>query len=180
MQLYRHKPISYGFVVMFPNFNFTLIKNTLNSIKSNYKDKEYISIFPKSVPSDLIKEISKISKIYISDGNNFSSLISDGMKNCFSNWNFFVCGNGAWLKPLLDRKYSSFIENEKDILYPMIARRRSFIQGGFNSFLIHSRTISELKKFPTYKNLEINSVVWTNKAIENGCKFKAIYGANFF
>lgn len=174
-KLYRCKAIDYGFVIICPTANLGQIQTTVNSIKCNYPEAKYICVLPDNTHKDDIKEINKLVSSVVG-GSTITSLINKGMSSppC-KNWNFLVIA-GSWVRPRLERKFSSFIESEKDILFPIVDKKANFIEGTLNGILVHKKTFKEVGSFSNDNPLDICKIMWAMEAIDKGCKFKAVVG----
>ncbi len=176
MKLYKFKALNCGFVIICTDCNVGQIKTTVNSIKCNYPDSKYICVLPSECHKDDQKIINTVCKSY-TGGSTITSLINVGMKNTPCNeWNFIVMG-GTWVKNGLSKKYSYFIDSEKDILFPIVDRKTNFIDGSINGILWHKKTYESIEPLSNDNPLEICKLMFTMGAIEKGCKFKAVLGA---
>jgi len=175
-KLYASKTIEYGFVIICPNSNTGQIKTTTNSVKHNYQTDQFICVVPNECHADDLKEINKLGKA-IKGGDTITSLINAGMEKAPCNkWNFIVIA-GSWIRSLLDRKFSYFIESEKDILFPIVNKQTNFVDGSINGILMHKKAFKEIGSFSNDNPLEICKLMWAMDAIEKGYKFKAVLGA---
>lgn len=171
--LYQYKAISSGFVVLCPTPNIGHIRTTINSIKYNYKNAKYLCVLSNTFNEKDIEEVKKISDIHIGNGL-FSSLLHLGLKNLpCTEWNLIV-KSGSWLKSDIDKKYSYFMESEKDILFPLINKKIHFIDSNINGVFIHKNTSKLIGNFPISASIDLCKIYWAAKAVEKGCKFKAI------
>lgn len=176
-KLYVHKIIKFGFVVLCPNNNFGHIKTTTSSIKNNYPEAKYICTVPETCHDDEVKEIKKLCPCY-KGGSTITSIINAGMQNApCKEWNFIVMG-GSWVRGLLNKKMSYFIEGEKDILFPIVDRKMYFVDATINGILIHKKAFDEIGLFSNDNPLEICKLMWADEAIEKGYRFKAVLGAS--
>ena len=81
------------------------------------------------------------------------------------------------------------IENEKNILYPIITDYdrqgnplkcyTDFDEATLNGLFIHQKTLKEVGDF-TDNPLKISKFFWMLEAADRGCTFKAILGAKVF
>lgn len=173
--LYRCKPLNFGFVIICPSNNIGQIKTTINSIRHAYNTEKYVCAVPEECHADDLKEMSKLCKV-VKGGDTITSLINAGMDKALCNeWNFLVIA-GTWMRGNLDKKYSYFVESEKDILFPIVDRQTNFVDGSINGFLIHKKAWKDVGHMPSDNPLEICKLMWTMEAIEKGYKFKAILG----
>jgi hypothetical protein len=176
MQLYQCKTINSGFVIICPNSNIGQIKTTVNSIKHNYIGSKYICIVPKRCHDCEVKEISNLCQTH-RGGDTITSLINEGLsKSPSDEWNFIIVG-GSWVRGFLDKKYSYFIESEKDILFPIVNRKLNFVDGSINGILIHKKAFVDIGPFGNDNPLEICKLFWGIVAVEKGYRFKAVLGA---
>ena len=174
-KLYVSKSINFGFVIICPSNNIGQIKTTINSIKHIYHTEKYICVVPEECHVDDLKEMNKFC-CTIKGGDTITSLINAGMDKATCNeWNFLVIA-GTWIRGGLDKKYSYFIESEKDILFPIVDRQTNFVDGSINGFLMHKKGWKEIGHFPSDNPLEICKLMWTMDAIDKGYKFKAVLG----
>jgi hypothetical protein len=169
-KLYEHKDLNLGMVVLCPDCNTGLLKTTLSSIKYSYPDAPVLCVVQ---PADL-QELQKINTKFVTGGKTITSLINAGMHNAPSDWNLIVIA-GTWVRPLMDRRYSYFVESEKDILFPVVDKKMNFVDGTINGILIHKKTFAEVGDFSD-DQMELSKLYWGSNAIEHGCRFKAIVG----
>lgn len=83
-------------------------------------------------------------------------------------------------------KYSLFIENEKDILLPIVIDYNregipvnlytDFIKCSLNGLFIHQTAFAEVGPFEDSLDLPIAKMDWGMKAKEKGYTFKAVLG----
>jgi hypothetical protein len=174
-KLYTYKAIKCGFVILCPNYNIGQIKTTTSAIKHNYPESKYICTVPETCHPDEVAEIRKLCPCY-KGGNTITSLINVGLQNApCKEWNFIVVG-GSWIRGCLDKKFSYFIESEKDILFPIADRKIYFVNGTINGILIHKSAYEDIGPFCNDNPLEICKLMWTMEAIEKGYRFKAVLG----
>lgn len=178
--LYKYKPLEFGFIIICPNLNIGHLKNTISSIDIYYPQAKTLVVLPGLCKKEELDSISRLKKA-IKGGKTVTSLVNKGMENSPSPaWNFLLYSKG-WLRtPKLDIKYSYFVETEKDILFPIVNRNLTFIASDINGLLIHKKTFEEVGDFPDIDSLDSSKVIWATKAINSGCKFKGIVGANPF
>ena len=108
--------------------------------------------------------------------NTITSLINVGMDNSTSEWTLVVMA-GAFLRNNLDRKYSYFVTSQKDILFPIVDGKTNFVDGTLNGIMVHRDTWKEIGQFSNQESLSWCKLSWAMAAIEHGCCFKAILGA---
>lgn len=172
--MYTSKNINFGFIVLNPESNPSLLRNTVNSIRGKH-DVPIISVAEKSIKTQPFKEMNEICPT-CKGKETYTSLINAGMKNPPADWNFIVIA-GTYIRHRLDNKYSMFIENEKDILFPIVGKKYDFVEATINGLLLHKNCLKEIGKMAEIGPYEICKLMWASEAIEKGYKFKAILGA---
>ena len=175
MKLYQPKELKYHFVILCLDDNVSRIRTTLSSIKAGYNCHCSV-VVSENVHEDDVSEAKRIILPVTVGGKTVTSLINAGMRNGGPEWNLLVVA-GTWVRPGLIHKYSSFVESEKDILFPVIDRKYTFIDGTINGILMHRKTFQEVGDFADDNPLDICKTFWTIDAIEKGCRFKAIVGS---
>lgn len=183
-ELHRYKNINFGFIIISPECNFGNINCTIRSIKKNYPGVQYVCIIGSSATSEDLKELNKTCLAY-KGKNTITSLINTGMKKGCKEWNLIVM-EGVSIRPNLDKKYSLYIENEKDILFPIVMEynrdgfptriRNSFEDATLNGTFIHQRMFKASGNFADAP-ISFSKLMWAICAHDNGAKFKAILGA---
>jgi len=172
--LYTAKNLNFGFIILNPESNPSLLKSTINSIKSKF-DVPIVSITEKSVKAESLKEMNSLCPTYKGQ-QTYTSLMNAGMKRAPADWNFFVIA-GTFVRHKLDHKFSMFIENEKDILFPIVEKKYDFVEATINGLLIHKNCFKEVGNMAEIGPFEICKLMWALEATEKGYKFKAILGA---
>ncbi len=172
--LYKHKNYDYGFIILCPNGNIGHLRNTISSIELYYPSTPVLVILPESC------ELVSLNVNTLIGGKTIPSMINVGMKatSC-KEWNFIIITNG-WMRNHIDLKYSYFIENKQDIFYPILTKKINFIDSDINGMLIHKSTFNKVGPFPDMESIKDSKLIWANKAIEKGFKFKGIVGARVF
>ena len=122
-----------------------------------------------------IKEMKDICPTF-KGKNTFSSLINVGMKNAKSEWNFIIFA-GSTVRQRLDEIFFVFVDSNKDVLFPIAEHKFDFINGTLNGLLINKQTFKEVGDIEETGGLEFVKTIWACKAVEKGCRFKAISGA---
>lgn len=172
--MYTHQNLDYGFVILSLEHNPRLVSCTTNSIRNRYPDTKYICITEQSVCSNDIRELKHICPTYRGK-NTVTSLINSGMKHAPAEWNIFVMA-GVTLRNRIPQKYSYFIEDEKDIVFPIADGKTNFIDGTINGLMIHKKTFKEIGPLEDIEDMSNCKAVWAAMALVQGCRFKAIAG----
>ena len=174
--MYSHKDLKCGFVILCPERAIGLLKTTANSIKSRYgSDLPFICATDNSATTEVMKEMKAICPTY-KGKSTFSSLINVGMKHAPAEWSFLVCA-GATVRWKMDQRFAYFVENEKDILFPISDGKTNFVDGTLNGVFINKKTWKEVGEMSDEGSLEEIKLFWALDAIDKGVKFKAIAGS---
>lgn len=167
----QSKPLCFGCVVICPNQCAKSLLSTVKSIK-NFHDSPCLAVVPKDTSESVVEEMNVICDVH--RGNRtYTSLMNVGIRRSSEDWNF-VFFSGTLVKPRFWVKYLSFLNDEKDILFPVLVGKEDFIDGSINGILLHKNTIKKAGKFPEIANLEQSKVTWAAKALEKGCKLKGV------
>lgn len=172
MKLYSHKDLNFGFIILCSDRAVNLLQSTANSIKNRYPGIPFICAADDTANAQSFKEMKVICPTY-KGKKTFSSLINVGMKHAPADWNLLVCA-GACVRSGLDKKFSYFIESEKDILFPIAQNKPYFVDGTLNGIFIHKKTFQEIGNWSEEGEFSEIKTLWALKAADCGCKFKAI------
>jgi len=172
MKIYEHKKLNFGFVILCSDRAVKLLQGTANSIRKRYPGVEYICSTDESAKARDIKEMKEICPTF-KGKNTFSSLINTGMKNSKVDWNFIVFA-GSTIPSKLDLRYFYFVDNDKDILFPIVEGKTDFVSGTLNGVLVNTSTFKSIGNIEIEGSLDFVKTMWACKAIEKGCRFKAI------
>lgn len=178
--LYKYKPLELGIIIVCPNSNLGNLKNTISSTDIYYTNKKVSIVLSNDCNKEDLDKVSKLKKTY-KGGTSISSMINCGIQNApCSEWNFiFMCK--GWMRARMDIKYSYFIEDQKDILFPITGFKSiNFSDTEINGILIHKKAFEEIGDFPEMESLDLSKLVWMSRAIEKGYKFKGVVGAKIF
>ncbi len=178
--LYKYKPLELGIIIICPNSNIGHLKNTISSANVYYPNNKISIILSANCDKEDLEKSSKLKKTY-KGGVSLSSMINCGVKNApCPEWNFIIICKG-WIRSRLDIKYSYFIENEKDILFPVTNfKLTNFADTDLNGLLIHKQAFHDIGDFPDIESLDISKLIWINTAIEKQYRFKGVVGAKIF
>ena len=85
----------------------------------------------------------------------------------------------------MDKKFSLFVEDEKDILFPIFTEynkegfpkkiRSNFEEATLNGMMIHQKTFKAVGPFND-ESLTVSKFLWAVEATQKGCRFKAVLG----
>ena len=178
MKLYSYKELDFGFIVLCPENHSGSLKSTVNSIKARYPKYPVICITEKTTKDENLKKMKEICTVYKGQ-DTFSSLINIGMKNTKAEWNFILCA-GPLIPNKIDKRFSFFIENKKDVLFPIVDNKTNFVDATLNGLLINKETWKEVGEMANTGPLEIVKLMWALDAIAKGVQFKAISSVKIY
>lgn len=183
--MYDRQELDFGFVILSPEHNIGSVSVTARSIKNHFHNAPITCVVGKDTTTAEIKELKKVCLNVRRGENTITSLINAGMKHGHKTWNMLVM-EGVWVKRGIIYRYTPFIENNKDILYPIICDYdregkpikiyKDFETCTLNGVLIHHETFKEVGNMLPYGELQKSKFVWGISAMELGCKFKGIIG----
>jgi len=166
-QIYKEKEIDIGFVVLDLHSESN---RTISCIGSYFANSTCVLVLSKKQKSDY-------KNITYADDDEKLSFFNAGIKKLpCKNWNFFIFG-GTIIKPSVLWKLSCFIENHKNILFPVIDRKTKFLQSSLNGLLIHKKALQEIGPFSKKYKHDSSKLLWYATAAEKGYDFRAIVGA---
>lgn len=181
--MYQYKDLDLGFVILAPDRNPCRVRSTFNSIKNNYGLPCVCAAGGDATAADM-KELKDVCPTY-KGKDTMESLINTGIKKGNKAWNILVL-EGTWIQRNIDRKYSYYIEDEKDVLFPITTTRNkdgypvefynTFEKCTLNGIMIHQKTFKSIGNFTEEDEFSKSKFIWAMKAFGKGCKFKAILG----
>ena len=172
--MFSKKKIKCNFAIICLDDDVSRIKTTASSIKANYPQHSMTCVVQEGTREDDVEMVETICPVFVG-GKTITSLINTALRNGGPEWNLIVVA-GSWVQKNIDHKFAYFSESNKDIMFPVSNRQCNFIDGTINGIMMHRSTFDEVGKFSDANPLEICKMLWAMKAIENGCKFKAIVG----
>jgi hypothetical protein len=172
------KKLDFGFVILFPEPKINLLKITLKSIYLNYPEYPFITVAANSIPANTISEMKKLCKV-IKSKNTITSLLNTGLRNAPAEWVIFVCA-GTLVKRKFCKKISRFIENETDVVYPIVEKIYKWRECSLNGICINKKMIKTVGPFLENRDdLEFCKEYWSLIATATcNAKFKAVLGAS--
>jgi len=184
MQLHKFKKLNFGFGILAPEQNIGAITCTIRSIKNNFPGAPFICVVTSNISSDSMKEISEICTVY-KGKNTITSLMNTAMRMGHKEWNLLVM-EGAIVISGIVGKFSIFIEEETDVLFPIVMEynrkgepeiiKNRFPEASLNGTFIHQQTFKNIGDFPDHESIMESKLWWAGQAIDKGTRFKAILG----
>lgn len=184
--MYDRQNLDFGFVILSPEHNIGSVSGTVRSIKNHYQDVPITCAVGEDTTPEEMKELKKVCPKVWRGKNTITSLINTGMKRGHKQWNIIVM-EGVWVKRGITTRYASFLNDEQDILFPIVVDYnreglpikiyRDFESCTLNGIMIHHNTFKEVGEVPKLEDINRAKLLWSVQAQEKGCTFKAILGA---
>lgn len=173
--MYSYKNLDYGFIILCPDSNIALLKSTAASLKARHPEKNFLGVAANSISSRDFKEMKNFCPLF-KGGSTITNLINVGMSKTKAEWNFIFFA-GVLVRRRIHERFFYFIQDDKDILFPIIDGKSNFIDATLNGLLINKKTWNIVGEMDNEGSLEFVKCLWAAKAIDSGVKFKAIAGA---
>ena len=174
MQVYQTKNLKYGFVILCPNRSLSLLKTTVGSIEARHPGASFIAVADSEANAEDMAALKEVCPTY-KGKSTITSLINVGIRHSSAEW-VFVVFSGTTVRWQMDQKFGYFIDSDKDILYPIAERKYNFLDATLNGLFINRRFFKEVGEFEEEGELELVKMIWAEKAMSKGCRFKAIIG----
>lgn len=169
-----------GFVILCIDRNIGGVKNSLGSVRFHSYNRESICVVPETTSAEEMKNFKQIVETHKGE-NTVTSLINVGMKKCRHDWAFMFFSSSR-LPPYIEKKLSTWVKKDTDVLFPVADRKCEFSEGSFNGVLINKKFFELVGDFPSIiaknsqNDFELSKMFWAVKAMDHGCTFKAIVG----
>jgi hypothetical protein len=176
---------SLGFVIISCEPNIFRLKDTVRSIRNNFSDTASILCStPKSCGKNQIEEMSEVCPSF-RGGETIMSLINNGVRKMGGKgWRVLVM-EGARLPRGMEGRYHRWIEDDRDVLYPIVFSHdregrpcsvlTDFGESTLNGLMFHTSLFKETGAFSD-NPIIISKNFWGMDAKEKGARFKAILG----
>jgi hypothetical protein len=171
-----------GIVILCPDRNPAGLRNSVGSIRYHCYDRECLAVVPGDTSPVTIRELKEHCDLIHKGKDTITSLVNAGMKKLKHEWGFIIFG-GSRVVPYLERRFTSFVKSDKDVLYPIVDKKYDFVEGCFNGVLINRKFFQEVGDFPTetmqkqgLNDFEFAKLLWAIDAMNKGAKFKGIVG----
>lgn len=168
--LYVSKSLDLGIGIISIDGDFSKIIKTYKS--SVFLTKEYPSI--AVIPEN--RELQDSCIPVYQGKNSITSLFDLAIQKIQNEWAFVVFA-GSVIKKKIDVKLSTYVENKNDVLFPVVNRIYNFIDGSMNGILINKSFYDEVGEFGTGNSLQDTKILWADRALQKGVRFKAIVNA---
>lgn len=170
-----------GIIILCPDRNIGGLRNSVGSIQHHMYDRDILGVVGEDASPQEIKEMKQICPIHKGE-NTITSLINVGMKKNKHDWGFIMF-SGSRVPNYVEHKLIAFCKSDNEILFPVIDKKWSFVEGSFNGVLINTKFFKKIGDFPCQtmqkqgmNDFELAKLFWAIDAIDQGCKFRAIVG----
>lgn len=176
---------SLGFVIISPEPNITRLKDTVRSIRLNFGEgAKIVCSICRGIKKDQLDEYKEACPSF-RGGDTVMSLINHGIKKMSGQgWRVLIM-EGARIPSGLESRYRRWIEDEKDILFPIVMNHdregkpslilAKFEDSTLNGTMIHTSLFGKVGEFSD-NPIGISKKFWGLDAEEKGARFKAILG----
>ena len=165
--------IDFSIVVLCADRKPKNLSATVRSVR-NFVDCPCVAVVPKGTSQSIVEEMKPLCSTY-RGGMTYTSLINDGLKKVKSDWAIILFA-GVILRPNFWKKYTVFIDSDKDIIYHIDADHREFCNATLNGMMLHKDALKNIGPLPEIANLEEGKVVWAYNAIQCGYRLKGLLG----
>lgn len=176
---------SLGFVIVSPEPNIARLKDTARSIRAHFGEgARMICSVAKGIKKDSLEEMRGVCPSF-RGGDSVMALINYGAKKMGGfGWRCFVM-EGARVPGGLEGRYRRWIEDERDVLFPIVMNHdmdgrpsrvlTTFEDSTLNGMLIHTSLFDEVGYFSD-NPIGVSKRFWGLDAEARGARFKAILG----
>lgn len=176
---------SLAFVVVSPDSNVAMLRDSVRSLRSVFgDDAEVVCCVSKNLKKDQFDEMNSVCPTF-RGGETITSLINEGFKRVKKEgWRLFIM-EGARVQRSLGSRYARWIKNDRDVLFPIVINQdregrpikilANFEDSTLNGMLIHSKLFDEVGSFSD-NPIPVSKSFWAMGALERGGVFKAILG----
>lgn len=173
--MYEPKTLDFGCVILCPDQNARSLFITARSV-GHFTKAPCIAVVPKGTKRVVTDEIKKTCD-FARGSNTYTSLINAGLQKSKQDWNFIIFA-GSTVKPKFWTKYTSFLNDEMDVIYPIMTGHTNFVDGSLNGILIHKNIIKRVGKIPEISEIEQAKSSWAYKAIQKKYRFVGLLNSS--
>lgn len=170
--------LDWGAIILHPNRKEGDLRNTVGSIRNHCYNRNMVCIIGNNASPQDFKNLKEHCPETYKGRDTITSLINVGFKKLENEWGLIVFA-GTRFRQFTEWKLSTFVKDDKDILFPVVERNRNFQEAPLNGVLINKKTFEKIGEWPELKgekDFELSKLFWTAAAVEYGCIFKAIVG----
>lgn len=167
----------WGCLILCPDLLTRTLSTTVKSLRLHFRnDIKPIAIVPRKASAQQLHDMSMHAEV-VHGGDTYTSFINKGLSKTTYDWNLILF-SGTVVKPRFFWKYIDFLENEKDILYPIVNFKYAFYEATLNGILVHKSVLKLVGKLPEISDLEQSKLYWCCEAMGKGYSFKGLLGVN--
>lgn len=180
--MFEFKDLGYGCAILCPDMSLRTLAATVKSIR-NYSQAPIIAVVPKGISKAVADEMKKLCDV-VRGGSTYSSLINTAVQKTKADWCFVIFAGSIVKSKFVDR-YSRFVKDDKDILFPVmrledgttVQYKINFVDGSLNGVLMHTAAIKEVGPLPELPDIQETKLTWAYEAISKGYRFVGILGS---
>lgn len=174
--MFEIKNLDFGFIILCSDMNPVALKSTIKSLNKSHPTCPIIAVVPNNIKADALKEMKECAEVF-KGKDTITSLMNTGLRNCPADWGVFIMA-GTWIKIKLTDKLSRFIEDDSDVLFPIVNRIYDFKNATLNGLCINKKVFKKVGPFAEQGSIPKCKEEWSLYA-SGLCntKFKAILGA---
>ena len=174
--MFEIKDLNFGFIILCTDMNLNTLKSTIKSLSKSHSKCPIIAVVPNNTKADILEKMKECAEVF-KGKDTITSLMNTGLRNCPAEWGIFIMA-GTWLKIKLANKFSRFIEDETDVLFPIANRIYDFKNATLDGLCINKKTFKKVGSFAEQGPIPKCKEKWSIYA-SGLCntKFKAILGA---
>lgn len=173
--IYFEKDLNLTVGILAANKTFEQIRATYESLGALKFPVQRLVNIPEDQDSS---ELKTRKYNFIQNGKTLTSLIDGLCREAKTEWIYFAFA-GRRVQKNIDSKLSLYVNDYKNVIFPVVKRVWNFVDGSMDGLLINKKFHEEVGDFGDADDLEITKLMWAGKAIEKGAKFKAIVGAGY-
>jgi hypothetical protein len=184
MELHKYKKLNFGFGILSPDQNVGAILCTMRSIRNNFPGTSTICAVTRNTSPITVKEIAAMCPVY-KGKDTITSLMNTALRRGHKEWNLLVM-EGAIVRPGIIQKFSLFVEEETDVLFPIVMEynregkpsviKNTFPEASLNGTFIHQKLFKLAGDFSDKESIIDSKLWWAGQAMSAGAKFKAVLG----
>lgn len=173
--MFEVKKMDFGFIIVCPNLNPNALKNTIRSLKISHPESPVIAVVPNNIKMETLKEMKEICDVY-KGKDTVTSWMNTGLRHTTTDWNIFIIA-GNWIKMRIADKFSKYINDDSDILFPIMNGAYDFKHCDINGLCINRKVFKKVGPFADQGAIDKCKEEWSIYAHGMcGTKFKAILG----
>ena len=162
-------------MILCQNRDVNALRYTVRRINCFYPQAAILAVKPKGTTRGETAEMKQHCPVTAGQVTD-QSLINAGMKKTAAAWNFIV-HEGAIVRARLHKRYETILQDENDVIFPIVDGRYDFVEGTTNGMLLSKALWASVGAFENECDLFLAKALWALEAKEKGATFRALLGA---